>query len=176
MMNSLLNTWQIFWWFSQVKYNCSESKEIVTSLLERWQVTKITFKRPITLDMSHTVSCSVWRCCLRVLLPDLIVILWEVWADMHASNTGVVLVKEQTVLTYDLRAARGEGALSSLIIQSDSACMTYFIWLRVSTAVVKRVLMRDKAASLMWRAWIRCQAAQVSGVSVSRLHIKIWRV
>ena len=73
------------------------------------------------------MSCLVQRCCLEVSLPDLIVISQEVRASTHALSTGVVVIKEQAVLVYNLEAAGGEGALSSLIIQSDSAYTTCLI-------------------------------------------------
>ena len=89
------------------------------------------------------------------------------WADTCALSTEVVVIKKWVILVYNLEAAEGEGALNSLIIQSDSACTTCLILLRVGTAIVERVLAGDKAVSLVWRAWIRCWAAQVSGASVS---------
>ena len=95
---------------------------------------------------------------------------------MCTSSTGVVVIKKQVISEYNLEAAKEEEALSSLIIQLDSAYMTYLIWLRVDTAMIKRVLMRDKAVSPAQRVWIRHQVAQASGASVSRLFMKIWRV
>ena len=77
--------------------------------------------------MFCTMSCSVWRYCLEISLPDLIMISWEAWANTHALSTGVVVMKEQAVSVYNLEAAREEEALSSLIIQSDSACTTCLI-------------------------------------------------
>ena len=49
---------------------------------------------------------------------------------------------------YNLETAEEEEALSSLIIWSDLTYTTYLIWLRVSTVIAKRVLMRDKVVSL----------------------------
>ena len=147
----MLNTWQIFWQFSQMKHDYSKLKKRVTSLLKRQQTVKIIFKRLITLDTSYMMSCLVWRCCSEVLLPDLIVISWETWADTHALSTGVVLMKEWVISVYDLETAEEEWALSSLIIWSDLTYMTCLIWLRVGTAIIKRVLIRDEAADLVWR-------------------------
>ena len=93
--------------------------------------------------------------------------------DTHALSTGVVVIKKQMISVYNLEAAREEEDLSSLIIWSDSAYTTCLIWLRVSATTVERVLIRDKVADLLQRAWIRCQAAQVSDTLVSRLYIKI---
>ena len=159
-----------------MKHGCSELKKRVTSLLRRQQVTMIIFKRPITLDTSCIMSCPVWRCCSEVSLSDLIVISWEVQASMCALSTGILVVKEWVISVYNLWAARGEGAFSSFIIWLDSACTACLIWLRVSAVTVERVLMRDKAVGSAQRAWIRCQVVQVSGASVLRLCIKIWRV
>ena len=86
------------------------------------------------------------------------------------------MIKEWAALVYNLENAIREEALSSLIIQSDSACTTCLIWLSVGAAIVKRVLTGAEAAGSAQRAWIRHWAAQVSSASVSRLHIKIWRV
>ena len=46
---------------------------------------------------------------------------------MCALSTGVKVMKKQTVSAYNLEVTREEEALSSLIIQSDLAYMTYLI-------------------------------------------------
>ena len=74
---------------------------------------------------------------------------------------------------YNLETAEEKEALSSLIIRLDLTYTTYLIWLRVSTVIVERVLIRDKVVSLVQRAWIRCWAAQISSASVLKLYIKI---
>ena len=79
-------------------------------------------------------------------------ISWEAWVDTHASSTGVILIKKWAASVYNVGAADEEEALSFLIIQSDSACMTCLIWLRVGTAAVERVLIRDKVVSLAQRS------------------------
>ena len=66
--------------------------------------------------MSCIISCPVQRYCFRVSLSDLIVISQETWANMCASSTGIVLIREWAASAYDLETAREEGALSSLII------------------------------------------------------------
>ena len=66
--------------------------------------------------MFYIISFPVWRYCLEISLPDLIVISLEVWADTHASSTGVIVVKKQAVSVNILEAAEGEEAMSSLII------------------------------------------------------------
>ena len=58
------------------------------------------------------------------------------------------MIKKWAVLVYNLETAREEETLSSLIIQLDLTCITCLIWLRVSTTIVKRVLIRDKAVDL----------------------------
>ena len=45
---------------------------------------------------------------------------------------------------YNLETAEEEEALSSLIIQSETDCTTYLIWLRVSATTVERVLTKNK--------------------------------
>ena len=97
----------------------------------------------------------------------------EAQADTCALKSEVVVIEKQIILVYNLETTREEEALSSLIIQSDSACPTYLIWLRVGAATVERVLIRNKVVSLAQRAWIRCWAAHVSGASVLRLYIMI---
>ena len=159
-----------------MKHDYSKIKKRVTSSLERQWAAKTTFKRSITLDTSHMMSCLFQRYCFRVSLPDLIVISQEAQANTCASSIEIVVMKKQMASAYDLETASEEGALSSLIIQSDLTCTTCSIWLRVSAATVRRVLAGDKAADLAQRAWIRCWAAQVSSALVSRLYIKIWRV
>ena len=145
MISSLLNTLQMLWQFSQIEHDCSELKKRITSLLERQWAVKITFKRSITLDMSCTISCLVWRCCSEISLPDLIVILWETWAGTHTLSKEVVVVEKQMILVYNLETAEEEEDLSSLIIWLKLTYTTYLIWSRVSTATVKRVLVKNKA-------------------------------
>ena len=53
------------------------------------------------------------------------------------------------VLIYNLRTAEEEKTLSSLIIWSDLACITYLIWLRVSKVMIKEVLTESKIMSLV---------------------------
>ena len=100
-------------------------------------------------------------------------ISWEVWADTCASSTEIVVIKKWVISVYNLETVKEEEALSSLIVWLNLACTTYLIWLRVSTTIVKRVLIRNKAVSLVQRVWIRCQAVQISGALVLRLYIKI---
>ena len=58
------------------------------------------------------------------------------WADTCALSTGVIVVKKQTVLVYNLETTEEEEALSSLIIYLDLTCTIYLILLRVSAAIV----------------------------------------
>ena len=98
------------------------------------------------------------------------------WAGTCALSTEVVVVEKWVTSAYDLETAKEEEALSSLIEQLDSTCITYLIWLRVGATTVERVLTKNKAVSSAWRVWIRHWAAQISGALVSKLHTKIWRV
>ena len=71
------------------------------------------------------------------------------WVDIHALSIEVVVVKEWVISVYNLETVKEEEALSSLIIWSDLTCTTCLIWLRVSSAIVERVLIRNKAADLV---------------------------
>ena len=79
-------------------------------------MTKTTFKRLITLDMSYIMSCLVWRYYLEISLSDLIVISQEVWASTHALSMRVIVVKKWVISVYNLETIEEEEALSSSII------------------------------------------------------------